>query len=164
MNIYDHVFSSAQVAEAAGMSHANFRAYLTRPNRWRVIGTKGTVGKSHLFTIFDCLTYALAYRLVQLGVDPAEALNRAALDFAHTGDEDRDPGGLFRYPEHGATLYVYCPGAPVGKCVGSSDINSPLELFFAPMSLAADSAVVIDLSKLRDRVFASLGLDARDYE
>lgn len=174
MNPYDPSFTSSQVAKAAGMSHANFRAYLSR-GHWEVVGTKGAkesarAGTAHLFTIYDALGFALAFELVKNGVDPKIALERAMMDFAHSGDTayqdtkaiPRDPAGLFDRQTEGYTLYVYAPGTKRGRCVATNHISS-IELLIVTTSVE-DAVIVINLNRLRDRVFASLGLDARDYE
>lgn len=169
MNIYDPVFSSSQAAKAAGMTATNFRAHLARGN-WRIIGgDKGghaaeAFGKGHFFTIYDVLGYALAHRLVLRGVEPKMAFERAMYDFAHSGDPERDPGGIFNPDKHGLTLFVYTPGLPTSMCVGSSSIGDAMMLLYPPGYNRASEAIVISINDLRDRVFQSLGLDARDYE
>lgn len=168
MNIYDPVFSSSQTAKAAGMTHSNFRAHLSRGN-WTVGGQTGgvkadTQGKGHLFTIYDVLGYALAHRLVRFGVDPEIAFNRAMFDFAHVGDGERDPGGAMDLEKHGFTLFIYWPGAPRAQCLGTKSVHDPIELLFPPGHHRASAAIVISINDLREGVFAALGLDARDYD
>jgi hypothetical protein len=155
MNIYDPTFTSAQVAKAAGMESANFRIQFQRGN-WRFIGKPAEAnGFGHLFSICDALGFALARQLVLHGVDPKIAFERAMTDFALTEAEILDPD------KSGLTLYVYSPGAEVGRCVGSKDVRDVIELLIPPMHNRATSAIIIVLNDLRQRVFHALGLDAR---
>lgn len=174
MNIYDPTFTSAQVAKAAGMTATNFRAHLARGN-WRIIGDSVPAekfGSGHLFTIYDVLGYALAAELIQCGLDPKAAFERAMYDFAHTGGQewqpngkviDREPGGVFQPEANGHTLFVYVRGADRGKCVAANAITNGAELLIAPNMGIGTSAIVVGINGLRDRVFAALGLDARDH-
>ncbi|UZW55951.1 hypothetical protein NUH86_03925 [Sphingobium sp. JS3065] len=172
MNIYDPVFSSSQVAHAAGMTASNFRAHLARGN-WRIIGEAQPAevfGKGHLFTIYDAVGFALAHQLVTRGVEPKLAFELAMFDFAHIaagplpGTElTRQPGGVFDR-EQGYTLYVYCPGAQRGQCIATADIRDAVELIIAPEGSVASSAIIINLNDLRSRVFNALGLEERDYD
>lgn len=172
MNIYDPVFSSSQVAAAAGMTASNFRAHLARGN-WRIIGNSqpaDAFGKGHLFTIYDVLGFALAHQLVTLGVEPKQAFDLAMVDFAHGGtgslpgqSSARDPGGLFD-KARGHTLYVYCPGAARGQCIATKDVQDAVELIIAPQGGVASSAILVNLNDLRARVFGALKLDQREYE
>jgi hypothetical protein len=174
MNIYDPTFASSQVAEAAGMTPVNFRAYLAR-GHWRIIGKTepasssgkaepaASNGKGHLFTIYDALGYALANQLVQMGVDPKVAFERAMFDFAHVGDgNERDPGNVFD-TAHGRTWFVFDPHVGQGRCIATGNMLDPL-MVLMPFGNRVAAAIVIDLNDLRDRVFHRLGLDARDYE
>lgn len=84
MNIYDPTFSSAQVAAAAGMSAANFRAQFQRGN-WRFIGKPAEAnGFGHLFSIYDALGFALARELMERGINAKSAFDRA-MSWAHGG-------------------------------------------------------------------------------
>lgn len=172
MNIYDPVFSSSQIAHAAGMTATNFRAHLSRGN-WRIIGEAQPAevfGKGHLFTIYDAVGFALAHQLVARGVEPKLAFELAMFDFAHIaagplpGTElTRQPGGVFNLKQ-GYTLYVYCPGAKRGQCIATADIQDAVELIITPEGGIASSAIIINLNELRSRVFNALGLDERDYD
>ena len=172
MNIYDPVFTSAQVAKAAGMSHAKFRAHLSRGN-WTIGSASkkaAALGEGHLFSIYDALGYALANALMSMGVDAKTAFDRAMLDFAHVGDTAyqgttpimRNPGDVFPL-KHGMTIYSYVPGTARGECYATKITPDPL-MFFSVNGGFAEQAIVIQLNLLRLRVFASLGFDARDYE
>ena len=173
MNIYDPIFSSAQVAKAAGMTHTNFRAHLARGN-W-VIGSESkkasALGEGHLFSIYDVLGYALAKRLMELGIDPKTAFERAMLDFAHVGDTAyqgttpimRNPGGVFPL-EHGMTIFSYVPGMERGECYATKLVADPMMFFYMNNGGFAEQAAIVQLNLLRIRVFATLGLDARDFE
>lgn len=168
MNIYKPQFSSAQVAKAAGMADATFRFHL-RSGKWRIIGSmgaqeRGRNGQAHQFTIYDALGFALARELMECGVDPKEAFDRAMLDYAHSGDEGREPGGVYDITEHGVTFYVFNPGVPHGRILAQRSVNDPLEFLLPMFHNRVHRAIVIDLTSLRDRVFRALGLDARDYE
>ena len=173
MNIYDPVFSTAQVAIAAGMKPTNFRAHLARGN-WS-IGDKSTAaegaGKGHSFSIYDAVGYALAHKLIVRGIDPKVAFDRAMFDFAHVGTTIyqgtepimRDPGDVFDI-RYGRTFFVYAPGSDRAECLAQKLINDPIMLFFTSDRSFAEEIIAIDLNQLRDRVFNSLGLDAHDYE
>jgi hypothetical protein len=170
MSIYDPTFTSAQVAESAGMSHVTFRARLSR-KQWRIIGGEksGTAadgnGKKHLFTIYDALGFALACELEAYGIEPEIAFKLAMFDYAMASSENgRNPGDVFDIDKHGRTLFVYSKGAERGQCIAATSIKSAADLFVVPMGSYAHSAILIDLNHLRGRVFNSLGLDARDYE
>ena len=164
MNIYDHVFTSAQVAKAADMTSANFRAQFTRKN-WRIIGRERPGnGEAHLFTIYDALSYALARRLMEYGFAPSTAFDLAVKDFAHTGCSERDPGSVFDVRKYGRTFFVASLDSEQGRCVAQKGINDAIELFILPMANRSPDVVLIDLNDLRDRVFHALNLDARDYE
>lgn len=165
MNIYDHVFTSSQVAKAADMTSANFRAQFTR-NNWRIIGKERPGnGEAHQFTICDAMAYALARKLMVYGFDPATALDMAAKDFAHaSGDEGRNPGGVFDPEKYGRTFFVASIGGAHGYCVAQNKFANPFDLLLPPMGNRASDAVIIDLNDLRARAFHSLGLDSRDYE
>jgi len=155
------------------MSAANLRVQFQR-GHWRVFGQElgkeyggrppASNGNAHLFSIYDALGIALARQLTLHGVAPTQAFTRAMLDFAHTGDARREPGGVFDPAKFGLTFYVYSPGAGVGDCVCSKEISDPIQLLIPPMHNRASSAIIIDLNELRERVFKSLGLDPRHYE
>lgn len=179
MNIYDPVFSSSQVAKAAGMTYANFRAYLARESTgWRPIGDMHAKaaernGEGHSFSIYDALGYALAADLVRHGVDPKDAFKRGMLDFAHSGGDEwdgasgfakRDPGNVFDPGTYGRTIFAYALGEGRGQCLPLKTLAGPSNLFFTPDRRHAASVILIDLNKLRDRTFNALGLDARDYD
>ncbi|CAN5203474.1 hypothetical protein BH10PSE13_BH10PSE13_00170 [soil metagenome] len=156
MSSYEPIYTSTQVANAAGMTAVNFRAHLMR-GHWRVIGAKaGRNGQSHKFSIFDAVGYALAYQLEMSGVDPKTAFDRAMTDFAHGGNADRDAGDVMDYVRHGLTIYVYCPGAPVGECVGSKHVADAVSLFIPPMCERAERAILINMNDLRRRVELAL--------
>lgn len=162
--MHDLTFTSPQVAAAIGMSHDNFRAHLSRKG-WRIVGKpQPDAGRAQTFGMHDVLGYALARILTKYGVDTGIAFERAMLDFAHTGDESRAPGGIYNTATHGRTLYVYSHDAVLGHCLASRDIADPLEVLFSTPRGQADAAVIVDLTALRERVFQSLGLDSRDYE
>jgi hypothetical protein len=169
VNIFDPVFSSSQVAKAAGMTASNFRAHLARGN-WRIVGgsTGGEkaemFGQGHAFTIFDALGYALANRLIALGLAPKEAFERAMFDFAHVGDELRDPGGIFDVAKFGLTLFVYVTGAERGECIPSATITDATLLLYPPGQRRGGEAIIVCINDLREKVFRHLGLDARDFE
>ena len=164
MNIYDHIFTSAQAAKAADMTNANFRAQFSRKN-WRIIGKERPGnGEAHLFTIFDVMAYALARRLMEYGFAPSRAFDLATMDFAHTGDEHRDPAGIYDTTTHGRTLFVASLDGAHGECVSENSISNPIELLCLKMARRQADAVLIDLTEMRERVFQSLGLDSRDYE
>lgn len=165
MDIYEPRFTSAQIAKAAGMTSANFRAYL-RKGDWRIIGgDRGGVerernGDAHLFTIFDALGYALARSLVSAGADPKTAFKRAIMDWSHAGQCGQP------LADADAILTAYCYSVQSGRGdvvkVTASGIAFS-DLGFG-MGLTDQTAIIINLTAQRDRVFNSLGLDARDYE
>lgn len=163
MSIADPTFSTQQIAEAAGMTSANFRQYLSR-GHWRIVGNAQpaeSAGKGHLFTINDALGYALAARLVQRGVDAKVAFESAMFDFALSSNQmDRKPGEVFD-PRMGRTWFILNPAAPKGRILLVGPDNTAAEVF---ANSSAVEMVIIDLTDLRDTVFHSLGLDARDYE
>lgn len=174
MSIYDPVFSSAQVAKAAGMTHVNFRAYLSRETTgWRPIGsmrarTADRAGAGHKFSIYDACGYALAALLVEYGVDPRVAFERAMFDFAHGGGQEyqpdgsmleRDPSDVFDVEKHGRTLFVFSQGSSKAQCIAQRAISDPVTLLFTPERRLAGAAIVIDLNSLRERVFDSLQID-----
>ena len=164
MNIYDHVFTSAQSAKAAVMSAANFRAQFTRGN-WRIIGKERPGnGEAHLFTIYDVLAYALARRLMIYGFEPAHALDIAIKDFAMASTGDRKPGGTNDPIKYGRTFFIASISGGPGQCLAENEIKNPIQLLIPPMCNRSHDAVIIDLYELRSSVFRSLGLDSRDYE
>lgn len=173
MNIYDPIFSSAEIAKASGMSHVNFRAYLARETTgWRPVGpyalTAEKSGTGHRFSIYDAMGYALAAQLVAHGVDPKTSFDRAMHDFAHVGGDELQPDGtsLVRDPsdlydvKHGRTFYVFNPGQSRGRCVAQRTITDVMSLLLPGGGQTAASAIVIDLNSLRRRVFDALGIEA----
>lgn len=161
MNPYAPQFTSAQIAKAANMENANFRAYL-RKGDWRIIGgerggmEREANGKPHLFTVYDALGYALARVLVERGAPPAVAFETAMRDFAHAGDEARAPGDVFDVNTKGMTWFVYWPEARTGRCLAMKSIS---EFPYPTMRSGASEFWAIPLNALRSRVLASLGLD-----
>ncbi|CDO36013.1 hypothetical protein [Novosphingobium sp. KN65.2] len=162
--MHDLKFTSAQVAEAIGMSHDNFRAHLSRKD-WRIIGKEQPEnGKAHSFSVHDVLGYALARILTTYGIDTKTAFQRAMFDFAHTGDDERGPGEIYDSESLGLTFYVYSHGARLGECLAEKRITSVGSLLRVNARERAEAAVIVDLTAMRDRVFQALGLDSRDYE
>src|SRR5438128_6116555 len=130
-NIYDPCFSSAQVATAAGMTNPTFLHYV-RNHGWRPMGA-GTLAESnglgHTFSIYDALGLALARQLVDHGVSPKVAFDRAMLDFAHSGDDRRPPGEVFDVRRFGRTVYAYSHGAELGECFATKETSDVMSLF-----------------------------------
>lgn len=62
------------------------------------------------------------------------------------------------------TLFVFAIGSTVGQCIATKHLLDPAMLFFTPDRRHAEAAIVIDINRLRERAFAAVGLDARDYE
>lgn len=148
-------FNQIEIANAIGMSADNFRAHLGRKG-WRAIGKPGQP-----FTINDVMAFGLARELMLYGVEAERAFNLAVCDFAHCGDENRDPGQVYDEREHGLTFYVYSRGAPRGRCIAQGRISNAIELLLPPGCVRAENAVLIDLNALRNRLFASLSVDPR---
>jgi hypothetical protein len=163
VDLTEKQFTSAKMAEAAGMSPANFRAYLSR-GLWRMIGTPAeSNGFGHKFSIHDALGFALARQLVDYGVEPKKAFDRAMRYFAHVGDEDREPGGVFD-DTLGYTLYAYSHETGRGGCIATKRLSDAAELLPPQPDGRGETVVLINLNRLRERVFRAFGLDARDYE
>lgn len=165
MKPWDPQYTSSDVAEAAGMSPANFRANLSR-GHWRMIGKpREANGYGHLFTINDALAFALARELVNCGVDPKEAFESAVQDFAFFSDhDDRVPGEVFDPAKFGTTFFLYFPGAKRGRCTASNLERSMVDLLTPPVSHPAGSAILIDCNKLQARVYQALNFDPGKYE
>ena len=78
-------FTTAQVAKAADMSHANLRAHLSRGN-WPMLGEPAKAkGAGHLFKKGDAIVIAIARRLVGYGIEPREAFDLAHAHQARRG-------------------------------------------------------------------------------
>lgn len=164
MNIYDHVFSSSQVAKASEMTSANFRAQFTR-NHWRIIGKERPGnGEGHLFTIYDAMAYALARRLMDYGFEASRAFDLAVMDFAHGSVGDRDPGGVFDPVKYGRTFFIASMHGAQGQCLAEKSVKNPIEFLFPPMCGLQKDAVIIDLNQLQNQVFEALGVKGRKLE
>lgn len=136
-------FSTSEIARAAGVKPVTLRSYFRR-QQWRQIGqaAKGK-GLPTLFSLRDALTYAVAARLVDMGVDPASAFDSAVMDFAHTGDERRNPAELFNPNEDGLTLLVYWPRLKKGRVVPADVIGSIEELVSPPFSSGTQEGTLV---------------------
>lgn len=152
MSIYEPIFTSTQVAAAAGITSANMRAHFLRGN-WRRIGKPAEEnGFAHLFNIRDALGIALARELVDLGMHPREAFDRATLDWSHG-----DRCGELVDEENTVTLYVLREG-DLGEVVGlKPDGALPWLVMFR--SAFARAPRIVNLTALHRRVFESLGVD-----
>jgi hypothetical protein len=159
MSIYNQKFSSPQVAAAAGMAYVNFRAHLTR-GHWKLAARALPAGenrKGHLFTVYDALGYALAYRLACMGAAPRLAFELGMLDCAYLGEEVIAP--LLEDQGERAAWFVYYPWTP--RREASQLLIGPrpqVSAFFE--NFAGEQAVIIDMFALRDQVFRVLDLEA----
>lgn len=138
------------------MTGPNLRVQFTRGN-WRVIGKPSEAnGFGNLFSIHDVLGVALARRLVERGIGPKLAFERATIDWAHGGL----CGELLDEREHGLTVYVFRPAEGRGEVCGlHPGAGLPFPDLFG--SAWEPDAVVINLTALCRRAFESLGLSPR---
>ena len=154
-------FKTSDVARAAGIPAPTFRSYFSR-QQFRVIGEMSKkadiYGLPNMFSLRDALGFAVAIRLISAGVEPKAAWKTAMLEYAHSGDEDRDPAAMFDIHEKGETLLVYWPDAGEGGLLPADDITSLHSVVHAPMHGSQEAAIIIVLNHVERRVFAALGV------
>lgn len=152
-------YRTSEVAKAAGVSHATMRSYFQR-GQWRVIGKPAEgEGLPNLFSLRDAMTFAVAARLIAVtNADPKRAFDIAALDFAHTGDEQRDPGAMFDVHQHGMTLLLYWPETQTAELKAGDNVNGLFDILNPTWNSPQETVTVIVLNYLERRVFTTLSV------
>lgn len=158
MDIREITFGSARIAEAAGLTHANFRSLLTRGG-WRIVGNGRAAtanGKGHAFTVVEALGYAVAARLLRLGAPPALAFQLGVEDCIFLDLDMTEP--LLRPQGENAAWFVYYPWQ---ERRDASMLLTGRRHFVADFfeSTRSSEAVVLDLFGIRNQVFAVLGVE-----
>ncbi|MET4595769.1 hypothetical protein [Sphingomonas sp. PvP015] len=141
-------FTSSQVARAAGMSLNTFRTNFMRGHFQMVgesIAPAERHGVPHHFGLRDAIGFAIVGELVRCGVGPRDAWEAAMWGFAHTGTEDRNPGELFNYGDHGMTMMLYWPATKTSRVVPMALDKMALEFgeLFMPQGYNRVNGVVV---------------------
>jgi hypothetical protein len=161
----DHTprFASAQVCEAAGISHDTLKNWVSRKPQVVLMTNeeREQVGKGHplLFSFNRAMQVALTAKIAAMGPTPREAALIAA-GFTDISDgplgntPSRDPGELFGA---GLTVLAWYPGEPIGRVmnVDPSDTRA-YDLFWFDGKRDEVSAVIVN--RLHARVRSALGL------
>lgn len=147
-------------AEPAGYELNTLRSFYTR-GHFRIIGGEKAKAKGHagFFNLRAVMHLAVARALIDVGVHPAKAFE-VSIVFAHFGDEDRAPAGLFDIREHGETLFVYWPDSNKADVIASDDIKSLYDLRLTS-DQGENAALVIRLNPIEARVFHLLEIKAK---
>jgi hypothetical protein len=144
-------FKSSDVASAAGMPAATFRSYFRR-GQFRVYGDANladTHGLPNLFSLRDALGFAVATALMRAGAEPKQAFEAGMLTFAHTGDEDRDPGRTYDIHEQGDTIMLFDPASGKARLEAVDGDISFHRLFVG----AGDALLILKINPIEQRVF-----------
>ena len=149
-------YGTCDAAKVAGLAESVVRSWVER--RIVVLSDKDRDaagrGQTRLFSFETILQIAIGAELVNLGFGARDAC-RAALVFAHSGNEHRLPGQLFR---DGKTILVVRPGSASARVV--REANLP-DAFAA--SRPGDAAVaIVDLNHVYRNTAARLRLPVDD--
>lgn len=151
------LYRTSEVAMACGIPAGTLRSFFRR-GQFRVIGKEREgEGLAHYFSLRDAMTFALATKLVAIGIDAEKAFNAAVLHFAHTGDEKRDPAALYDVHEKGLTAFVYWPDSDNAEVIGEEDIAGLYQLRLSTEATPREgAAVIVILNYIETAVFAAL--------
>lgn len=154
-------FTIGQIAVAADVSAETIRQWFKR--KILTTGMKGAKDGAiaREFTFETALLIAVMGRLITIGIAPRQAF-RAALEFAHTGDQEgrdgapgRNPGHLF--PEGETVAVVGTIGAAIVNVSDKSQFAGLLAEL-APLTHAHSPLAFLPLDILVDVVRGRLGL------
>ena len=154
-------FRISEVAKACGVPPPTLKSYFQR-GHLRLIGEMDVKraeenGLPNYFSLRDALGCAVTLELMRRGVPSPSAFRDGMMLFAHTGDEERNPAGMFDIHVRGETLLIHYPEQDKSRLMASGDINSFSDLWIGNRVSGA-SAVVLVLNVIEASVFAALGV------
>lgn len=149
-------FGTCDAARVAGLPESVIRSWVER--RIVVLSDKDRDaagrGQTRLFSFETMLQIAVGAELVRLGFGARDAC-RAALVFAHTGNEHRHPGQLFR---DGKTFLVVRPGTAPARVVREADLPDA----FAASRPGDATVAIVDLNQIYRTTAGRLRLPVDD--
>lgn len=149
----ESMYQTGQVALAAETTPSNINLWAARGHL--VLGKKDRSadgsGNVRLFSFETAMQTAVATELMKCGMSAPSAF-KAARNFAHIGDKDRDPGRP--YPETKGHTYFQVRGEHTEVVLINEE--TPALSAFSDLGLPS---TIIDAGDVYDRVVATLGGD-----
>lgn len=156
----------SKAAELAGISVNTLRSWYQRGHLRVGLGDKSSegAGLARYVSAATVVAIAITAELVQMGISPKRA-GDAAIKFAHTGDQKRNPGHTF---QDGWTVLVFAADESWmgGTCrILNIDKNAPFAEVFNSYSYGKSNlrgVQILDVTFLVYRIYRLLHLDPYD--